>query len=32
MFKKMIKKVDPGAFVVIANNLETVGEGFKELN
>jgi uncharacterized membrane-anchored protein YitT (DUF2179 family) len=32
MFKKMIKKIDPKAFIMIANNLETVGEGFKELN
>ena len=31
MFKKMIKNIDPHAFIMITNNLETVGEGFKEL-
>ena len=32
MFKKMIKQIDPNAFIMVTNNLETVGEGFKELS
>ena len=31
MFKKLIKQIDPNAFIMVTNNLETVGEGFKEL-
>jgi uncharacterized membrane-anchored protein YitT (DUF2179 family) len=28
----MIKQIDPNAFIMVTNNLETVGEGFKELS